>query len=50
MVQYFDNVDNFKIKGVSKMNNINSCQEIIYLISEIIINYITRECVKEENN
>ena len=50
MVQYFDNVDNFKIKGVNKMNNINSCKEIIDLISEIIINYITRECVKEENN
>ena len=32
------------------MNNINSCKEIIDLISEIIINYITRECVKEENN
>lgn len=32
------------------MNNINSCKEIIDLISEIIINYITRECVKEEND
>lgn len=32
------------------MNNINSCQEIIDLISEIITNYITGESVKEENN
>lgn len=32
------------------MSSNNKSNEIIDLISEIIINYITRECVKEENN